>query len=124
VDVEVLDVEIRDLPDWFRKQFNVKDEQEVSFHFKVVGDDHTNRHLWGSARPVLDKSDNCRLRIWTQEILGVNSLPEDFVFDTDQLAGLQARVVVGTRVAKDGTTKNKVLDVLRANTVTFDEEPF
>ena len=118
VPVEVVEVEIRDIPEHIRSQYKIQDKQEVSFHFKVVDGPYKNRHLWGNAKPRWDNSPDCRLRVWTQEILGEDSLPDEYQFDTDTLQGLQARVLVRNRIAKDNSVKDGVGDVMRSLTPT------
>ena len=131
VNVEVVECELRDFSEDFRAQYGVKDKQEVSFRFRVTDGDYKGLNIWGSAKPIFDSSDNCRLRIWTQEILGVDKLPEGFVFDTDDLVGMNTRVLVSEYRKKKGGLGNRVKDVLRANantpnaTVSYNaEEPF
>lgn len=131
VNVEVVNVELRDFPEEFRAQYNVKDKQEVSFRFRVTDGDFKGLNLWGSARPEFNDSDQCRLRLWTQEILGVDKLPEGYVFDTDDFDGATCRVLVSERRKKNGQFTNRVKDVLRATrstpnaTVAYDDmEPF
>jgi hypothetical protein len=125
VDVEVVSVELRDLNPEFRAKYKIKETQEVSFRFRVTGGEYAKRNLWGNAKPILDDSDNCRLRLWTQEILGVDRLPADFEFDTDDFTGLTCRVLVKNYNKRDGSVGDGVQDVLRAVEDRFaNEEPF
>jgi hypothetical protein len=125
VDVEVVSVELRDLNPEFRAKYKIKETQEVSFRFKVISGPFANRNLWGNAKPIFNDADNCRLRLWAQEILGVDRLPADYKFDTDHFAGLKARVLVKNYQKRDGTTGDGVQDVLRALEDRFaNEEPF
>lgn len=132
VNVEVVSVELRDFPEEFRRKYDVKDKQEVSFRFRITDGDFKGQNLWGSARPVFDDSDQCRLRLWTQEILGVDKLPDGYVFDTDDFADATCRVLVSERRRKsDGKFVNRVKDVLRATRTTpgamvpnYEDEPF
>ena len=125
VDVEVVSVELRDLNPEFRAKFKIKETQEVSFRFKVISGDFKNRNLWGNAKPIFNDADNCRLRLWTQEILGVDRLPADYEFDTDHFPGMKCRVLVKNYAKRDGSTGDGVQDVLRAVEDRFaGEEPF
>lgn len=128
LNVVVEKCEVRPLKEWFREKYNVSDTHEVSFMFRVVDENFKRRVLFGNAKPYINDSDNCRLRIWTEEIMGVNSLPDGYEFDTDDLVGLNARILVGEYTKNDGTTDNKVKEVLRAvdqtASTSFDEEPF
>ena len=126
VDVEVVDVEIRDLNPEFRAKYKIKEEQEISFRFKVISGDYKNRNLWGNAKPIWNDADNCRLRLWTQEIFGVDRMPEGYEFDTDDFTSMRARVVVRNYTKRDGSTGDGVQDVLRSvdNSRYANEEPF
>lgn len=133
VDVEVVEVEIRDINPEFRAKYKIKEDKEISFRFKVISGNYKNRNLWGNAKPYWNDSDNCRLRLWTQEIFGVDRMPEGYEFDTDDFPGMKARVVVRNYQKRDGSTGDGVQDVLRAvnsnmgsgvPTTTRYEEPF
>jgi hypothetical protein len=133
-DVEVIDVTYKEISAEFRAKYDIKDTHEVSFHFKVIDGPFKNRHIWGTAKPYLNESDRCRLRIWVQELLGIDKLPADFALnpnpDTgvfDEFTGLHARVFVENYTRKrDGKVLDRVRDVLRSvNPITTDEEePF
>lgn len=119
---EVVRAEIRELNEEFRAKYSIQDKVEVNFAFKVVDEDYPeykNQWLWGTAKPYLDNSDNCRLRLWLQAVYGIDKLPADYslkVTDDDQipdLLGLQCRVLVRNRQKVDGTKTHSVKDVLR-----------
>ncbi len=128
LNVQVAKCEIKPFTEDFRKKYNVEDENEVSFEFVVIDGDFAKRRLWGSAKPYFDKSDNCRLRIWTQEIMGWDSVPDGYEFDTDDLTGLNCRILVKAYVGNDGKPRNRVKEVLRAVKAPEDKysglEPF
>lgn len=129
LNVEVIEVELRDRPEWALR--NPDDEtKEVSFRFRVLDGEYAKRNLWGTTMPWFNFSPKCRLRIWVQGILGVDELPEDFelklndVYDADKritkqlftdLGGKRARVLVGNRVnKKTGELRDFVQDVFAA----------
>lgn len=112
VPVEVIKVELRDKPEWAIKDPN--QTQEVSFRFRVLDGDHKGRNLWGNAAPYFSQDPRCRLRLWTQAVLGLDVLPLDFNLDLDELTGAHARVLVGNRETKDGVIKDFVQDVFQS----------
>lgn len=131
LNVEVIEVELRDRPEWAIR--NPDDEtKEVSFRFRVVDGEYAKRNLWGTTMPWFNFSPKCRLRIWVQGILGVDELPEDFelklneVYDANKritkqlftdLGGKRARILVGNRVnQKTGEIRDFVQDVFPAET--------
>jgi len=125
VDCEVVKINLRELNPEFRARFDIKDEHEVSFDFRVTDGEFRGQRIFGTAKPYLNDSDTCRLRFWLQEILGVDSLPGDFVFKLDEnneapdLVGLRCRVLVKNRVRKsDGKRSHVVGEVLRAQQAT------
>ena len=126
VDVEVVAVEIREINPEFKAKYKIKEDQEISFRFKVTAGNFKNRNLWGNAKPLWNDSDNCRLRLWTQEIFGVDRMPEGYEFDTDDFTGMRARVVVRNYTKRDGSIGDGVQDVLRSvdNSRYANEEPF
>ena len=96
--------------------------RSINFAFKVDDPDYPefqNQWLWGTAKPYLDNSDGCRLRLWLQAIYGIDRLPEDYslkVNDANQipdLLGLRCRVLVRNKAKSDGTLAHSVKDVLR-----------
>ena len=128
LNVTVEKCELRDLPEDFRKAYNVEDTQEVSFSFRVQDGEFEKRMLWGSAKPYWSDSDGCRLRIWTQEIMGVDKLDDGYEFDTENVEGKSCRILVKQRQKKDGTKSNKVAEVMRSinasNEYSLEDEPF
>jgi hypothetical protein len=120
--------ELRPHNEEFRKKYNVQDTHEVSFKFRIVGGDFDGRWVWGSANASWDETDGCRLFGWTKEIMGVDTLPSGFVFDTDNLVSLNCRIHVQQYVKSDGSIGNKVKNVLRSinqsNNYSHVEEPF
>lgn len=130
-EVEVVDVTYKPLNEEFRKKFAVKDTHEVSFHFKVIEGPYKNRHIWGTAKPYLNSSDKCRLRIWLQELLGVDKLPAEFTLnenpDTgvyDEFTGMRCRVFTELKTSGSGKVTDRVRDVLRSVTQVEAEEDF
>lgn len=106
--------------------------ERVNFKF-VVADPDSPWHeqtLYGDTPTTFNTHPDCRLRNWSQEIMGVEELPAKFRLDTDVLEGLDCYVIVGAReYEKDGEKKtaNWVKDVQRTNsssTAGPDEEPF
>ena len=122
VECEVTRCEIRELNPEFRAKYNIQDEVEVNFAFKVDDPDYPefqNQWLWGTAKPYLDNSDGCRLRLWLQAIYGIDRLPEDYSLKVNDanhipdLLGLRCRVLVRNKAKSDGTLAHSVKDVLR-----------
>jgi hypothetical protein len=140
VQAEVVEVKLEEKLPQFRN--NENDTHRVSFHFKVTDGEYANRHLWGNTSTWFADDFRCKLRLWVTEILNVARIEEGYVLDTDNLAGMRVRILVGNRTKKDGTITDFAKDLLRANTPAasastytgpvpnapandvFDEEPF
>ena len=92
--------------------------KKVEFSFLVTDEKYSNRRLWGQTSTKFVDNPNCKLRSWTCELMGLDTIPNDFTLDTDQLVGLPCRVTVGHRTVKgkDGeedTQREFVADVIR-----------
>ena len=119
LEAEVFNCERRETPFWIDKEDHSKGKQEeISFRFKITElGEYNGRTLFGSTPIWFNTSPKCRLRLWTQEILGLDELTEGFEFDTDDLITMPVKVVVGHKVIRKGTpeeeTKDRVVDVIR-----------
>lgn len=129
LDCEVVACEERETP--FDDEKNPGQKQrEVSFRFQVTDPgEYNGRTLFGRTPTTFNTNENCKLRLWVQELLGMDVLPEKFRFNTDTLIGLPCRVAVGVRTSKPspqypkGRTTNFAWDVLRQNSGHF-TDPF
>jgi len=132
VEAEVVDVKYRPLNEEFRRKWNVNDTHEVSFHFKVLEEPFAGKHVWGAAKPKLNDSSKCRLRLWIQALLGIDSLPESYDLKADDdglfndFTGLRCRLMVEHKQVKKGTpdeyTRENVTQVIRSATPVEAEE--
>jgi|JI10StandDraft_1071094.scaffolds.fasta_scaffold843637_1 hypothetical protein len=113
--VEVVSVTLRDINPAFRERYNIEAEQEFNLRFKVVDGPFKNRNIFGTAQAIWHDGASCRLRVWAQEILGVNEFDPNYVFDSDHLVGKLCRVTVKNYQKKDGTVGDSVADVMRAD---------
>ncbi len=121
----------KDIPDAQREGREVKKQKEVSFRFQITEPgDYYGKHVFGKTPTTFSTNENCKLRQWVQELLGMDKLPEKFRFNTDTLVGLPCRVSVSQRTSKPsaanprGKTTNYVFDVLRINSGALIEDPF
>lgn len=112
VTAEVKEVTLEEKPARWRN--GPDDTHRVSFHFVVTEGQYARRHLWGNSSVYFSTSPNCKLRLWAQEILGLDVWPQGEELDTDKLAGRQVRLIVGNRSKQDGSITDYVKDVLRA----------
>jgi len=107
-------------------------KQQVSFHFKITEGEFSGRMVFGNTPTTFTLHPDCKLRAWVQSILGFDGIPVGFEFEPEDLVGMVAKVVIGTRrkIAADGTTveKNFVADVLRSGSSSADpyvaDDPF
>lgn len=119
---EVVDCEKRITP------FDIDDtdpkkgkKTEVSFRFRVVDDRYPQwlgRTMFGNTPAIFNTHENCKLRMWVEEIYG-QTLEEGFVFNEPDVIGQQVRVIVGNRPGKDKNTgepmvRDFVASLLRA----------
>lgn len=117
LEAEVVNCEHRETP--FDDENNPgQKKKEVSFRFKVTDEgEYNGRTVFGSTPVTFTSHPDCKLRVWVQELLGMDSLPGGFRFDTDTLIGLPCRIAVGAKEREGKSTRNYVMDVLRASNV-------
>jgi hypothetical protein len=113
LNVEVEKVTLRAIDESFRSKYNIEATHEFNFQFKVLDGDYKNRKIWGNAQ-ALWYEGNCRLRLWAQAIMGVETFPDDYEFDSEHLVGQKCRVTVKNYNKKDGTKGESVGEVRRA----------
>lgn len=94
--------------------------KRVSFRFVVTEPgEYTGKNVWGETSTSFVDHENCKLRSWIGEILGVADLPDGFTFNTDDLIDVPCRIVVEKYNYKDRDEvtqyRNRVTEVLRDN---------
>ena len=116
---EIVTCEERETPFWIDDKDHSKGKQrQVSFWFRITEDgEYYGRNLFGNTPTTFSTHPDCKLRIWVQEVLDMDSLPEGFEFEPSDLEGLPVKVVVGNRpkTNQDGsvTQKDFVEQVIR-----------
>lgn len=107
LEVEVVNCELKETPFLVDDNDPSKGKKEqISFRFKVTEPgEWSGRTLFGNTPTTFTSHPDCKLRAWVQELLGMNTLPAGFEFDTENLIGLTAKAIVGNRARKaaDGT---------------------
>ncbi len=94
-------------------------KREVSFMFTIMEGEYVGRKVFGSTPTTFTTHPDCKLRVWVQELLGEDSLPSGFRFNTTMLEGLPCRLVVGAREGRPAHAgaapkiKNYASDVMR-----------
>lgn len=129
---EVLDVKTKVAP--FKDKETGAEVRQVEFKFQVTEPgDYDEKYVWGKTSTSFVDHPGCKLRSWVSELLGADSLPSGFTFNTDDLLDLECRIIVGVRswIDKDNVTqeRNFVSDVLRDKSLSSsvydsNEEPF
>ncbi len=101
---------------WLDKQVERGVEAQIGFAFKIVGDKFTNRWLWQDVDAEISDYSKCKLRLYLQELLGENELPESFKFneeDYDNYVGLPCRIRVKQYWSDKGNeNRNSIEDVI------------
>jgi hypothetical protein len=103
----------------------------VEFHFKLIADDgHDGQDIWGDTSTRFNSHPECRLKQWSEAILGMHLAPH-FRLDTDMLLDRHCFVVIGKKEwQKDGELKvrNFVRDVqpttANAKALAESDDPF
>lgn len=130
LEAEVIGIELQDSRWTDDRTGELK--KELNFKFKSIepGDFH-DRWFWGSVSTWFSDKPTCKLRQWVQGILDVDVLPDGYVLNTDQLIGLQCRILIGAKARDDGSLANWVSEVrpsrgtvIPMQAQTGDGEPF
>jgi len=121
LNVEVEICEVRPFDEAFRKKYEVEDTHEVSFRFRVQDGEFEKRVLFGSTSPYCEEGS--KLYDWSKEIMGKDSLPEGYVWDSDQLTGLRCRIQVKEHTKQNGEKTNKVKALFRAEETQYQATP-
>lgn len=98
-------------------------QEIVNFEFTITDGEYKNRRVWGFTPTTFTSHENCKLRQWVQELLGVTELTPGFKFKLNDLLGCDARIVIGLQTwqAKDGSGerwRNTVDDVISLNSLS------
>jgi len=93
-----------------------KYDEEIVFEFVITDGDYAKRRFWKDVPAYLTEDSNNRLRLYLQEIIGINKLPDDFMFDPEEgeLVDALCRIRINQYKTKKGETRNGVEDVLGA----------
>lgn len=89
--------------------------KRIEFKFKLISDDsHDGQDIWGSTSTKFVDHPKCKLKGWSEAILGRN-LPVRYKLDTDDLLDRECRVVVSYRTWQQGDEtreRNEISDVI------------
>lgn len=108
---EVVNCEVKETP-WLIDESDPDKgyKEQVLFRFKIVEGPYQGRQLFGNTPTTFTNHPDCKLRVWVQELLGMNTLPSEFTFDTDNLIGTKARIIVGNRPKKHRDGSSSLVD--------------
>lgn len=149
----VLEAEIVSVKRREHKYFKDDDgnpQKEFLWTFSILDPGYENeegerRRDWGTTPTTFTSHENCKMRNWTQQALGVTELPVGFKLRLDDngvvsdLTGSKCRIVLGVDEWEDKKAdpkddgsyplvrRNKVKDVMRSRSATataVSEEPF
>lgn len=71
---------------------------EISWRFRVIEGDNTDKTVWGSTGTKFMAHENCKFYSWVLSALGIDEIDDpDFVLELDALEGIICRVRIGTR---------------------------
>lgn len=80
--------------------------KRVGWKFQIESDDDFhNRTVWGETGDKLVPHPECRLKMWSEALLG-HEIPPGYELDLDNLLERRCRIIVGKReYEKDGETR-------------------
>lgn len=102
----------------------------VGWKFQIESDDdHNGRYVWGETGDKLVPHPECRLKMWSEALLG-HLIPAGYELELDNLLEHRCRIIVGKReYEKDGETRyanfvREVHPTREAMQTLYQEEPF
>lgn len=129
LEAEILEIKVQDSFFWVDVDDHSKGkDKEVSFKFNITEEGKfKNTWVFGSTSTIFNTHANCKLRLWTEEILGLDEgLPVDFSLNTEDLEGQKVRVIIANYWSpKNNRTQHKVSDLQRVPSgMTPDNDAF
>lgn len=123
---------------WLDKLVDRGVEGQIGFAFKITSGPHAKRWIWDDVAAEITDWNGCKLRLYLQELLQENELPESFTFDEadyDAYVGMPCRIRVKQYWSDKGKeNRNSLEDVLAPTAkqvqalspvvADFEEEPF
>ena len=110
-----------------RRTGEAKSKVLLEFWFEVTGsseDKYIGRKVKGSVDSKMTTRANDRFRNWSETLLG-REISAGTDFDTDDIIGLSAEIVIGHRPSKDGgRVFEEVTDLLPLDASAYSEPPF
>lgn len=119
LNVEVEEIKLREIKPEIRQKWNIRATHEFNIRFRVLDGKYARRLVFGSVKADWYPKPSCKLRNWAMEILGVDTFPEEYAFDSDHLLGQRCRVTIRNYTRADGSTGESVQDVWRATPATL-----
>lgn len=104
---------------WLDKQVERGVEAQIGFAFKIVEGPYAKRWFWVDVDAEINDYNKCRLRLYLQELLGENELPDTFQFneeDYDNYIGLPCRIRVKKYWSEKGGEDRNSIDEVMAPT--------
>jgi hypothetical protein len=119
---------------WTPREPGKEPNTRVEFRFKLITDDddpHDGEDIWGNTSDKFVDHPNCKLKSWSEAILGMK-IPPGYNLETDHLLSRECQVIIGVRQwVQNGEQreKNVVRDVMptrenMARLIAEDNEPF
>jgi hypothetical protein len=98
------------------------------FAIQAPDEEYDGQYVYGDTFATFSTRDDCDLRNWSQAIMNVE-MPAGFELETDDLIGMQCRLLLGAREYKDAKDRDKIAnfvqDVFPSDAeATYGEEPF
>ena len=101
---------------WLEKLVERGVEGQIGFAFKITEGPHAKRWIWDDVPAEITDWSGCKLRLYLQELLMENELPDTFTFDEsdyDHYIGLPCRIRVKQYWSDKGNeNRNSLEDVL------------
>jgi hypothetical protein len=123
-------VGVRKVKSRFKDEQTGEDQFKMEFRFAIADPDgeFDGVNIWGETPYIFNTSPRCKLRNWSQEIMGAE-FPPGYKLDTDVLRGQEVRIIIGHRkYTRKGETEESVhafvKDVLRLSVSYEQDEPF
>jgi hypothetical protein len=83
-----------------------------TFAVQAPGEEYDGQYVYGDTFATLSTREDCELRNWSQAIMNIE-MPPGFDLETDDLVGMQCRLLLGARDYTDKKNQERTVNFVQ-----------